>query len=464
VLALAILLSLIQSAATLDAAGADERSERAPARAQWSDEALDLGKLFDTVVETVNRNFYNDVVLKRHNWTERAQAARQSVLSAPTVDDAVRQINKLLAELETSHTALYTPDDYQYYILLDVLDSPIRNPAFVDLRRRRFWGSGPYYPGIGIFTREIGEQNFVDGVLEGSPAANIGLALGDEILSVDGRPYSPIAAFRGKIGTPTELMVRRAASAEPERLTTTVAATQPVEAFSQATEASARVIERNGKRIGYAHIWALAEGASFAKAVRRLDPKTTTGASLALGGIPIPPVGRDPMAALAAADAAPLDFLVVDVRGRVGGNIGIVNQLLQLLDGGNYWGGTRTVARGGSGIVTAQKLSFRGRSALLIDGQTRSAGEIMAYGYRRNAFGPLLGTPTAGAVLSGSLHPMPGDTLLYLATVAHETDGQTLEGIGVAPDYRVEQPLPYAHGADPVLDAAVSLLAGSIAK
>ena len=54
---------------------------------------------------------------------------------------------------------------------------------------------------------------------------------------------------------------------------------------------------------------------------------------------------------------------------------------------------------------------------------------------------------------------MPGDLLLYVAVVGHEHDGQRLEGVGVTPDHHVERPLPYAAGADPVLDVAVDLLA-----
>jgi carboxyl-terminal processing protease len=36
---------------------------------------------------------------------------------------------------------------------------------------------------------------------------------------------------------------------------------------------------------------------------------------------------------------------------------------------------------------------------------------------------------------------------------------QPIEGVGVSPDHRVERPLAYAAGADPVLEAAVELLA-----
>jgi carboxyl-terminal processing protease len=109
--------------------------------------------------------------------------------------------------------------------------------------------------------------------------------------------------------------------------------------------------------------------------------------------------------------------------------------------------------------------SFRGRSALLIDHHTRSAAEIMAYGYKRSAFGPVIGTPSAGAVVSGALVVMPGDLLLYVAVEGNEFDGgHRLEGTGVMPDHRVERPLSYAGGADPVLDAALELLAKQKAK
>jgi carboxyl-terminal processing protease len=53
---------------------------------------------------------------------------------------------------------------------------------------------------------------------------------------------------------------------------------------------------------------------------------------------------------------------------------------------------------------------------------------------------------------------MPGGLVLYTAVVSHEFDGKPLEGVGVAPDIRIERPLPYAAGADPVLDAAVTHL------
>jgi carboxyl-terminal processing protease len=439
-LALAALLLFADGAAVVHSGG-NAQAEEVPGRGQvsagWITDKVNLAQLFDSVLETVDQNFFDPSVLKQSVWQERVQAARSLVLDSKTADDAVRQINKLLAELGASHTALYTPDDYEFYILLTIVGSS--RPAMVDMMKRRFWGTGPYYPGTGVFTRNVDGRNFVDGVLEGSPAEKAGLRFGDEILSVDGRPYSPVQAFQGKMGTTAELLVRHKANDEPELLAVPVIPIRALQAFSDATETSARVFERNGSRIGYIHVWELAESISFANALRAISGRT----------------------------AKALDSLIVDLRGRVGGNMGVASDLLQDLDSGrSYWGSSRFVTRAAANqsVDTAQMSALRGRSALLIDAHTRSAGEIMAYGFKHSAFGPLLGTRTAGAVLSGALYPMPGDTVLYLAVDGVEIDGHRLEGAGVAPDYRVERPLPYAQGADPVLEAAADLLSRTETK
>ena len=250
---------LVVSFGHLGPHSASRAQENPPApqlRLPWDEGSVDVGKLYDAVIENVEKTFFDVAKLKQIDWRARADAIRPSVLSAPSLRDAVRQINALLAELKTSHTALLTPDEYFYYMLLDIVGAG-QNGA--DLMARRFWGSGSYYPGTGAFTREIDGRHFVDGVLEGSPADRTGLLYGDEILSVDGAAYSPIAAFRGKIGTTAELTIRRHRDAEPQRLQVAVVPIRPTKAFSEATAASARIIERNGSRIGYAHIWASTE-------------------------------------------------------------------------------------------------------------------------------------------------------------------------------------------------------------
>jgi carboxyl-terminal processing protease len=435
--------------------------ERAAAgQTQRDDFGIDRAKLFDAVVDTVDKEFFDEAILRQIDWRSRAQAVRPSVLSAATAEEAVRRINGLLSELKTSHTALFTPDDYEYYILLDILGAPSNQS---DLISRRFWGNGPYYPGIGVFTRKVEGRHFIEGTMEGSPADRAGLRFGDEVLSVDGQPYTPIAAFRDKLGRTVDIELRRDASAQPERLPVSVIPILPTKAFSAATAASARVIERHGSRVGYIHVWALHEATTANTALRRLIAGGSSGDRLPAARRNDGGKETDKL----------LDFLIVDMRGRVGGNVAIAQQYLEMLDARkSYFGESRTITRSRSpqalaspraqAIFTRMRETsalFQGRSALLIDHRTRSAGELMAYGYKRSGLGPVLGTPTAGALSSGGLFVMPGDLLLYVAVSGHELNGQRIEGVGVSPDHRVERSLPYANGADPVLDAAIELLA-----
>jgi carboxyl-terminal processing protease len=401
--------------------------------------SVDLPRLFDAVVDTIEKRFVDPESLKTLDWQARARAVRASVLGAPTTEDAVGVINDLIAELKMSHTGLHTPDDFRYYVTLDALNGA---PGTRELIFDKFWGTGPYFPGIGIFTDKIDGRHFIDGVLEGSPADKAGLKFGDEIISVDGQAYSPIAAFRGKIGSSAAIEIRRAPEATPERLAIPVIPIVPSAAFSDAVKASARVIERDGRRIGYIHLWSIGESRSFRAALAALNPDEADGGKT-------------------------LDALVVDLRGRVGGHIGAASQLLDMLGTAQkpYWGSLRFIDRSGKetapsgNTARSQAKPFEGRSVILIDHQTRSAGEIMAHGYKRSGFGAVFGTQTAGAVTSGAPYAMPGGLMLYVAAASLEFDGQRLEGTGVTPDNRIERPLPYAAGADPVLDAAVEHLA-----
>ncbi len=420
----------------------------APAARSEANASVDLAKLFDAVADTIDRKFVNERILKELDWQARAKAVRASVLSAATTAEAVDRINRLLAELKTSHTDLATPDDYRYYFTLDAL---LGSPETKDLIAEKFWGvSGPYFPGIGAFTATVDGRHFIDAVLEGSPADAAGLKFGDEIVAVDGKPFTPIAAFRGRMDTTVDVDIRRSRNAEPQTFRVPVIPIMPSAAFSAATRASARVIERNGRRIGYVHVWQVRDPRSFSTALASIDPFFPTGK--------------------AQPHDHPLDALIVDMRGRVGGSIGAASQMLDMLGTAEkpYWGQRRSLDRSGkdAGSSGDQRISrssdpmqpFRGQTVLLIDDRTRSAGEIMAHGFKRSRFGPLIGTPTAGAVTSGTLYAMPGGLVLYTAVVSHEFEGKPLEGVGVAPDIRVERPLPYAAGADPVLDAAIAHL------
>jgi carboxyl-terminal processing protease len=396
----------------------------------------DFGRLFDAVAEKTGKDFWNKERLAEIGWDRRAAEVRQSVVDAPSLEEAARRINALLGELKSSHTILLTPDDVDYYILLAVFggaDMPQQE------RDERFWGAGVTYAGVGHFSARIDGRDFVDAVLEGSPAERAGLKVGDEILAVDGAPYHPIRSFRGKVGHRADVTVRRTPDGPAETLSVPVMSIAPLHAFREATRASARVIERDGRRIAYVHVWdSVGEESAGALA----DALHKVGAS----------PGRQRGSGQRSDEPPKLDGLIVDMRGKIGGTGGNAGRYLDILDPR----GPRMRSRGKEDRARPE---MRGHTAVLIDHHTRSTAELFVHAYKRERQGPLIGTRTAGAVSAASAFVMPGGSLLYLAVTGLEVDGDILEGPGVAPDIEVARPIPYSAGADPVLDAAVELLA-----
>ena len=223
------------------------------------------------MVETTAKNFWDNERLAAIGWKQRAAEVRQSVVEADSLDAAASRINALLDELKTSHTALLTPDDVNYYILMAVFrGASMPQEEFDD----RFWGAGVTFAGIGHFSVRIEGRDFVDALLEGSPAARAGLKVGDELLSVDGAPYHPIRSFRGKVGHEVAVAVRRTEGGPTEILRIKVMSIAPLHAFREATGASARVIDRDGRRIGYVHVWAsVGEELRYGAAERPVQPR-----------------------------------------------------------------------------------------------------------------------------------------------------------------------------------------------
>jgi carboxyl-terminal processing protease len=436
-----IAASLFTSAAMLSA----QEAERARSEAERAPAAADFGKLFDAVVAQTAKSFWDKERLTQVGWEKRTAEVRPGVIEESSLDEAARRINALLAELKTSHTTLLTPDDVDYYILLAVFGGAGMPQQEYN---EKFWGAGVTYAGIGHFSVRIDGRDFVDAVLEGSPAELAGLKVGDEILAVDGAPYHPVRSFRGKVGHRVDLTVRRTKDGAIETLGVQVMSIAPLHAFRDATGASARVIERDGRRIGYVHVWASVgedSAATLSVALHKLGAGPSNRQT----------IGHQPKGSGGGSGEPPnLDGLIIDMRGKIGGTGGNAGRYLDILDARGPLVRSRN-----KGDRDRAKAEVRRRSAVLIDHHTRSTAELFVHAYKRERQGPLIGTRTAGAVSAAQAYAMPGGNLLYLAVTGLEVDGDILEGPGVAPDIEVARPIPYSQGADPALDAAVDYLA-----
>jgi carboxyl-terminal processing protease len=379
---------------------------------------------FDEVWETVRDRFY-DRDLRGLDWPAIRKRYQPMADAADSREQLAVVINAMLAELGTSHTQFYTPEDPAYYQLADI---------FIDSLRRhgldRIFPSGEVtYPGIGAFTNDDDQRRaIVTGVVEDTPAHQASLLIGDEILAADDLPFRPVASFRGKVGVPVTLSVRRDPGGPPMTLDVTPAAIHPNAMFLRGLQASAHVVAAaNGVRVGYVHVWSYA-GSAYQRA---LEDQIVDG--------PL----RD------------ADALVWDLRDGWGG------ARPQYLDLFNPNAPTMQMTDR-SGHIEVEDVKWRKPVAMLVNRGTRSGKEVLAFGFKQYRLGEIIGTQTAGAVLAASAFLMDNGDLLLLAVADVTVDGQRLEGVGVRPTIEVPFDPVFAAGRDPQLDRAVQVLSERI--
>jgi carboxyl-terminal processing protease len=377
---------------------------------------------FDQVWELVRDRFY-DPHLNGLDWQEERARFRPDAASARSREDAAVAINAMLVKLGASHTHFYTPEDPAYYQLADIFVGALEHRGL----ERVFPRGEVSYPGIGVFTEADNQgRTFVTGVIEGAPAHAADVLLGDEIVSADNRPFRPVSSFRGKVGSPVSLEIRRASGAAPIAMSVSPADLHPNEMFLRGLNASARLIVADKAKIGYVHVWSYAS--------RRIQSAL-----------------EDLMSDGPLKDA---DALVWDLRGGWGG------AQPQYLDLFNPRAPTMQV-KGRDGETGFVDVKWRKPVAALINEGTRSGKEVLAYGFKEYRLGELIGHRTEGAVLAATAFLIGDDGLLLLAVEDVLVDGQRLEGVGVTPTIEVPFDWRYAAGGDPQLDRAVQVLARS---
>ena len=375
---------------------------------------------FDQVWELVRDRFY-DRRLNGIDWQEQRALFRPDAASGRSREEAAVVINAMLAKLGASHTHYYTPEDPAYYQLADIFVFALEHRGL----ERVFPRGEVSYPGIGVFTEADNQGRiFVTGVIEGAPAHAAGVLLGDEIMSADARPFLPVGSFRGKVGSPVSLEIRRASGVAPIAIRVSPADLRPNEMFLRGLKDSARLIVTDKAKIGYVHVWSYAS--------HRMQSAL-----------------EDLMSDGLLKDA---DALVWDLRGGWGG------AQPQYLDLFNSRAPTMKIT-GRNGETGFVGVKWRKPVAALINEGTRSGKEVLAYGFKEYRLGELVGHRTEGAVLAATAFLIGDDGLLLLAVEDVLVDGQRLEGVGVTPTIEVPFNSRYAAGGDPQLDRAIQVLA-----
>lgn len=245
--------------------------------------------------------------------------------------------------------------------------------------------------------------------LTGGPAEKAGLQGGDVIVAVDEartegmRLADAVALLRSDVGTPVVLQVQRIGEAAPLKMTLARAPLPAPPSVLWEREGDIAVIR-----------------------IAAFNQRTAADFSAALN---------------AAADqvSAPLQGLVLDLRGNAGGLLDVAEQVSGLLlPSGTVIGTLR-----GRSAQNARRLMAKGgeialglRMSVLVDGRTGAGAELVAGALQDHGRALLIGERSAGAGAVQTVLPLPregGGLLLTSARMVRAT-GAGIEGDGVMPD------------------------------
>ncbi|QSQ21060.1 hypothetical protein JY651_38585 [Pyxidicoccus parkwayensis] len=356
----------------------------------------------DEVVGFVRTRFFD--AKKAEAWASTHQGYGAA---ATNEEDFVRRTNEALAELGVSHSALYAKGSAGHTALSAIFQHVLKFPRVE-------------YTSIGADLVERPDGVFVRHVFAGGPAARAGLLRGDRLVSG--------ASFEGRAGKPTRISVERTRGAAPLSLTVTPRRVNPKAEWLEVQRGSSRIVERNGRRVAYQHLFSCAG-----------------------------PEHQDVLQDAITSTFANAEALVIDFRDGWGGCnpdfLNLFNPLVPLFTDINREGQRNT-----------RSMTWRKPVVLLVNGNSRSGKEMVAFAFKKHKRGTLVGQRTAGAVLAGAPLLLSNGDLLYLAVMDVEVEGVRLEGTGVDVDVEVPDSLPYSEGKDAQLDKALEVAASAVGR
>lgn len=399
-------------------------------------------QILDKVEQHIETRFFNplaDLPAWRDGWRD----LRSSIERNGASDDFEERVNQSLARLRSSHVAFFRENGQRvpapYALNATFLKSNDPEPVWI----------------------------FLD-VLEGGVAHKTGVEIGESLVAVNGQAVQPPAMPRFDLGSTNELTVMSRAG---QRRTIPLALPAPTDK-GRPPMAEVRTVHARkvSERVGYVRV------AYFPGAVGDRFAMAYEGALAELG---------------------PIDGLIIDLRGNVGGGLGSLRVMSSLCADTRPIGYnvSRKVADQGYRkdklaridqipITTMAKLKmfvrfkvlyrdrsialfteglgkrqFHGRVAILVNEHTKSAAEMIAEFARTNQLATLVGTRTAGEVL-GAVNFLVGEGYRLRIPIGGwmTWNDRLLEGTGAAPDLEVPSAAEWLRaGRDPVLQSAINL-------
>jgi carboxyl-terminal processing protease len=340
--------------------------------------------LVDQVWQLVNRE-YVDEKFNQQDW----QAIRQSLLSKDytSKDEAYVAIREALQKLGDPYTRFMNPKQYES------LTSQTSGEV-----------SGI---GIRMQVNEKTKRLTVIEAIENSPALKAGLKSGDEIIAIDGKSTLKMSVedasklIRGQIGTSVSLDLERPNNKFKVKLTR-VTIEVPTVRYTLKQEAA--------RKVGYIRLQEFSSHAAdqMRVAIRKLNDQK-------------------------------VDSYVLDLRGNPGGLLNASIEIARMwLDDGHI---VKTVDRKGSSDQTQANRTAITKLplAILVDGNSASASEILTGALKDNKRAVVVGSQTFGKALVQSVHEL-GDGSGLAVTIAHyyTPNGTDINHKGIAPDIKLD--------------------------
>ena len=428
-LSLVLLCSVLfisKSAAPTEVVDSNQTREK---RVSVGKESFSPGECFDKVWRIINEEFW-DPNFNGVDWDDARDRYRPKAMAAKDHESFAEIVNRMLAELKTSHMHYYTKWDPLYYTLQAALisgeiveqDDPT-DTSILEKRRPGLFSSqaNPHRTGIGVVSKQFNDRYYVTAVLASSPAKTAGMVLGDWIVEVDGKLFHPIRSFEDQHGRELEITIQRSSSlSSRHKLKVTPIDTEERQLYeNDALAHSKKTIDHKGYRIAYIRLWWLMGWKMrqvFEFGMRHDDA----------------------------------EGLIIDIRDGFGGSPATV-YIYPFLEGGLEKITKEWITRK---HTSKSPVAYNRPVIVLINGGSRSGKELLAYYFKKTKRGLLIGERTAGYVCGASYKRISEESLLLYAVAMLNIDGKRLEGVGVAPDIEVPFDIRFAGGKDIQLERA----------
>jgi Tol biopolymer transport system component/C-terminal processing protease CtpA/Prc len=355
------------------------------------------------------------------DWNAVFRTYEPHAVAARTPAEFRRVMELMLGELDSSHMG----------ISAEAAFSPA--PSYTIGRLGAQWDAQTY--------ERTGRVRIAEIVPLGPLALAGGVAVGDELLAVDGSPvdrHSDVdMLLANRIGKRTVLRIAPHGNANAARTVVVRPVDLPTEQGllyrAWVDSRRAYVDKRSGGRLGYVHLLDMSDDA-LRKFELNLDVQNRAK-----------------------------EGVVVDVRNNEGGFVD--PYATDVLTRPEY---ERFVSRFGADAPPRTSLGQRvldKPTVLVVNEHSLSDSENFAEGYRRLHAGPIVGEPTAGWIIFTSAATLAdGSTLRLPTTSVFTLDGVNMERHPRPVDVQVDDPPgAAARGDDPQLDAAVSTLLRRVA-